>query len=151
MLDDCMDPKCKQVPLQDWGARVLAECRPIAGALDAAHGGGSAYRDALGHGEALLKDPSLTPSARVLSAMARNHDNVYVRFALVQSLLHAGSLRGLPLPDDVARYFEELSRKSLEEQHRIEAADNLDFETYRRKYLEHDTLIIGVPRYREDR
>jgi glutamate--cysteine ligase len=151
MLDDCMDPKCKQVPLQDWGARVLAECRPIAGALDAAHGGGSAYRDALGHGEALLKDPSLTPSARVLSAMARNHDNVYVRFALVQSLLHAGSLRGLPLPDDVARYFEELSRKSLEEQRRIEAADNLDFETYRRKYLEHDTLIIGVPRYREDR
>jgi glutamate--cysteine ligase len=151
MLDDCMDPKCKQVSLRDWGERVLAECAPIAAALDAAHGGGSAYRDALRHGEALLKDSSLTPSARVLSAMARNHDNVFVRFALVQSLLHAGSLRGLPLPAEVERHFEELSRKSLEEQRRIEAADSLDFETYRRKYLEHDTLIIGVPRYREDR
>jgi glutamate--cysteine ligase len=83
--------------------------------------------------------------------MARNHDNVYVRFALVQSLLHAGSLRGMPLPDDVARYFEELTRKSLEEQRRIESADRLDFETYRKKYLAHDTLIIGAPRYREER
>jgi hypothetical protein len=49
------------------------------------------------------------------------------------------------------RYFEGLAKKSLAEQRRIEAADQLDFETYRQKYLAHDTLIIGDHRYREDR
>jgi glutamate--cysteine ligase len=98
-----------------------------------------------------VKQPSLTPSARVLEALDRNHDNVYVRFVLVQSLVHAGHLRGLPLPRDVEKRFEALARKSLLEQKRIEAADTLDFESYRKRYLAHDTLIIGQPRFREDR
>jgi glutamate--cysteine ligase len=139
-----------QVALADWGKAILAECRPIALALDEAHGG-AAHADALAHGFALLEDPSLTPSARVLDAMARNHDNVYVRFALVQSLLHAGHLRGLPLDGDSVRAFEAMAAKSLAEQKRIESADTLDFEAYRRKYLSHDTLIISEPRYRQDR
>ena len=139
-----------QVALADWGREILEQCRPIARALDEAHGGG-AHADALSHGLALLGDASLTPSARVLHAMARNHDNYFVRFGLVQSLLHAGHLRGLPLAEDVVKAFEAMAAKSLAEQKRIEAADTLDFETYRRKYLSHDTLIIGEPRYRPDR
>jgi glutamate--cysteine ligase len=145
-----LERNAKEVLLSEWGAEVLGECEPIAAALDAAHGG-AAYREALGAAAGLLKDAALTPSARVLQAMARNHDNVYVRFALAQSLAHAGALRGLPLAREVEQFFQGLTKKSLAEQHRIEAADTLDFETYRRKYLAHDTLIIGQPRYREDR
>jgi glutamate--cysteine ligase len=140
----------KRVALAGWGRSILAECRPIAHALDAAHGG-AAHAEALAHAAALIDDPSLTPSARVLHAMARNHDNVYVRFALVQSLLHAGHLRGLPLSAELVASFEEMAEKSLAEQKRIESSDTLDFETYRKKYLSHDTLIIGEPRYRADR
>jgi len=138
------------VSLRDWGMDIVAGCEIIAAALDAAHGG-SAHAEAVHHAQALLEDPALTPSARVLHAMARNHDNQYVRFALAQSLLHAGTLRGLPLPAEVTRAFEEMRAKSLEEQARIERADKHDFETYRQKYLAHDTLIIGQPRYREER
>ncbi len=141
----------RSVSLREWGEEILGECAPIAAALDAAHGGGTAHRDALAHGEALLRDASLTPSARVLHALERNHDSVYARFGLVQSMLHAGHLRGLPYPPQTERRFGELARRSLEEQQRIEAADKLDFETYRRGYLAHDTLIIGEPRFREDR
>jgi glutamate--cysteine ligase len=141
----------KEIPLSEWGAGIVAECEPIAAALDAAHGGGAAHRDAVQSAARLLKDAALTPSARVLHAMARNHDNAYVRLALAQSLLHAGTLRGLPLPREVEQFFEGLAKKSLAEQRRIEAADKLDFETYRQKYLAHDTLVIGEPRYREDR
>jgi glutamate--cysteine ligase len=140
----------KEILLSEWGTGILAECEPIAAALDAAHGG-AAYGEALSGALRLLGDADLTPSARVLQAMARNHDNVYVRFALAQSLLHRGSLRGMPWPPELEELFEELTEKSLAEQRRIEAADSLDFETYRRKYLAHDTLIIGQPRYREDR
>jgi glutamate--cysteine ligase len=140
----------KEILLSEWGTGILAECEPIAAALDAAHGG-AAYGEALSSALGLLKDASLTPSARVLHAMARNHDNVYVRFALAQSLLHGGSLRGMPWSPELERFFESLAEKSLAEQRRIEAADTLDFETYRQKYLAHDTLIIGQPRYRENR
>src|SRR5207253_6406663 len=62
--------------------------------------------------------------------------------ALPISLLHAGHLRGQDLPPEASRRLEEMSRKSLEIQKRIEAADTLDFESYREKYLAHDTLII---------
>jgi glutamate--cysteine ligase len=140
----------KEILLSEWGKSILAECEPIAAALDAAHGG-AAHGEALSGALRLLGDADLTPSARVLHAMARNHDNVYVRFALAQSLSHAGSLRGMPWPADQEQFFEELTKKSIAEQLRIEAADTLDFEAYRKKYLAHDTLIIGQPRYREDR
>ena len=60
-------------------------------------------------------------------------------------------MRGLPLAPELEQFFQELTKTSLAEQRRIEAADTLDFETYRRKYLAHDTLIIGQPRFREDR
>src|SRR5207237_428994 len=116
----------KEILLSEWGAGILAECEPIAAALDAAHGG-AAYREALASAAGLLKDASLTPSARVLQAMARNHDDVYVRFALAQSLLHGGSLRGMPWSADLEEFFESLTEKSLAEQQRIEAADTLDF------------------------
>jgi glutamate--cysteine ligase len=146
-----LDRGGKQVALADWGAQVLAGCELIASALDASHGGGAAYRDAIAGARTVLADASRAPSARVLDALERNHDHVYVRFGLVQSLLHAGHLRGLPLPAQAREQFEALARKSLVEQKRIEAADSLDFETYRRKYLAHDTLIIGEPRFREER
>ena len=140
----------REVALADWGGAILAQCAPIAQALDAAHGG-AAHAEALAHAHTLLKDPSLTPSARVLSALARNHDNVYLRFGLVQSLLHAGHLRGLPFSPAAKRQFEALAERSLAEQKRIEAADTLDFESYRKRYLSQDTLLIGEPRYRADR
>ena len=140
----------QQILLSEWGTGILAECEPIAAALDAAHGG-AAYGEAVSSALGLLKDASLTPSARVLHAMARNHDNVFVRFALSQSLLHSGALRGMPWSAEDQQFFESLAEKSLAEQRRIEAADTLDFESYRQRYLAHDTLIIGQPRYREDR
>ncbi|MBV8032015.1 MAG: glutamate--cysteine ligase [Betaproteobacteria bacterium] len=141
----------KPARLADWAGEILAECEPIAAALDAAQGGGAAHAEAVAHARKLVADASLTPSARVLDAMARNHQDVYVRFALAQSLLHAGYLRGLAFPEEARRFFENLAAKSLAEQEKIEASDTLDFESYRRKYLAHDTLIIGQPRYREDR
>jgi len=82
------------------------------------------------------------PSARVLHAMERNHGGSYTRFVLAESLLHAGHLRGLPLPAEVARAYEEHAARSLAEQKRIEQSDSYDFETYRQKYLAHDRLVI---------
>ena len=129
----------KPVPLIDWGKEVVAACEPIAVALDEARGG-AAYRDALETSMGYLKDPDSVPSARVLHAMARNHANSHVRFTLAESLAHRGTMMGIPLrPQDEER-FARLAKESLEKQKKIEAADRVDFETYRQRYLNPELL-----------
>ena len=134
--------KNKPIALAAWGRQLLDACQPIAHALDAANGGGSAYQDALTAGAVLTANPNATPSARVLHAMSRNHADSYVRFVLAESLLHAGSLRGLPLAPGVQERFAHLAEESLVEQRRIEAGDKVDFETFRRQYLSPELLKV---------
>src|SRR5205814_6328098 len=62
-----------EVPLAEWGAEVLGECEQIAAALDEATGG-NLHREALAAAVDAVDDPALTPSARVLQAMARDHN-----------------------------------------------------------------------------
>jgi len=124
----------EEVPLAEWGGEVLAECEQIATALDAATGS-NLHRDALSAAVALLDDPASTPSARVLQAMARDHNNSYVQFALAQSRAHRDAIMKLPLSEEVANRFALQAQESIVEQRRIEAADAVPFETYRQQYL----------------
>jgi glutamate--cysteine ligase len=124
----------EEVTLFGWSSEILAECMPIAAALDAANGG-NAHREALASAVAALNDPAATPSARVLEAMARDHGNSYVRFVLAQSLAHRNAILELPFPDEIAERFARMADESAAEQRRIEAADTLPFEAYRQLYL----------------
>jgi glutamate--cysteine ligase len=130
----------QEVAMKDWGADLVAQCAPIAERVDAAFGG-AAYRDAVAAASAALEDPQAVPSARALHAMQRNHGGSYLRFVLAESLLHRGSLAGTPLAADVAQQFAALARASLAEQRDIEASDRVDFETYRRQYLDPAKLM----------
>ena len=127
------------VALSEWGGQLLAECEPIAKALDAARGG-SAHREALAHAVTLLADPDSTPSARVLAAMRAEHGDSYVRFALAQSKKHHATLTRLPYPPEVAAEFEKKARDSLAKQKAAEAADTLAFEEWRRQYISRNKL-----------
>jgi glutamate--cysteine ligase len=124
----------EEVSLVEWSGEILAECAPIAAALDAASGG-NAHREALANAVAALNDPGATPSACVLESMARNHGNSYVRFVLAQSLAHRDAIVELPFPAEIAERFARLADESVTEQRRIEAADTLPFEAYRQLYL----------------
>ena len=131
----------RSVLLNDWGGRILAECAPIAAALDAANGT-QTYRDALASAVAALNDPAITPSARVLDAMAQNHGDSYVRFVLAQSIAHRETVLNLPFANEMAERFTHLAATSLAEQREIEAADTLPFETFRQNYLSPASLNI---------
>jgi glutamate--cysteine ligase len=128
-----------EVTLVQWGAEVLAECAPIAAGLDAAQGG-ARYRDALAMAAAGLADADTLPSARVLAAMAQDFDNSFVQFARARSLQTKDALQSLPLTDAQLARFTELSRQSVEEQKKIEAADSLSFEDYRQQYVSAECL-----------
>jgi glutamate--cysteine ligase len=122
------------VTLSDWGAEILAECAPFAADLDSANGG-SAHREALALAVAALQDPAATPSACVLQAMARDHGNSYVRFALAQSRAHREAILRLPLADEVVARYAHLAEESLSEQRQIEVSETIPFEAYRQLYL----------------
>ncbi|MGH8704893.1 MAG: glutamate--cysteine ligase [Burkholderiales bacterium] len=129
----------QEAGLFEWGGQLLAECEPIAAALDAAQGG-RAHRDALGAAVAALNDPGSTPSARVLKEMNERHDSSYTRYVNEQSHRHRDSLRGLPLAAESAQRFAQIAQESLAEQRRIETADSVPFETFRQRYLSPDQL-----------
>jgi glutamate--cysteine ligase len=131
----------RNVPLVDWAADVLAQCEPIPALLDR-HFGGAAYGAAYQSALALVRDPSTTPSARVLHALARNHDNSFLRFALIQSTAHKAMLQHLALPREVRERFLRLAQESIVQQRELEAADEVDFETFRQRYLAADLLRV---------
>ena len=127
--------------LKEWGSELVAQCVPIAEKLDSRLGG-AAYRDAVKAAAAALEEPDSVPSARVLHAMQRNHEGSFVRFVLAESLLHRSSLLNQPLPAKVEEEFAALARASAAKQRQIEAHDRVDFETYRRQYLDPQNLKI---------
>ena len=132
----------EEVTPAEWGGELLRECEPIAAALDKAHHS-TAYRDALSAAGVALRDPSATPSARVLREMAQTYDKSYYRFALAQSLRHRTHLLELPLAAEVETRYARMAEDSLAAQRQIEAGNTLPFETYRQQYLSQD-LLSGV-------
>jgi glutamate--cysteine ligase len=130
-----------EVPLRDWGREILSQCAPVAEKLDSQLGG-IAYRDAVQAASSALDNPDSVPSARVLHAMARNHGNSYLRFVLAESLLHRSSLLATPLPPRIEDEFANFARASSAKQRQIEAQDRVDFETYRKQYLDPQNLKI---------
>jgi len=130
------------VPLVEWGAEVVAQCLPIAAALDAAQGG-TAYSEAVQSAEAALRQPDTTPSARVLAAMAADFDNSFNRFIRAQSVQTRSALLDLPFSDAQQANFAALTQQSIEAQKEIEAADSMPFEIYRELYVSPERL--GVP------
>ncbi|RZL60836.1 MAG: glutamate--cysteine ligase [Variovorax sp.] len=133
----------REVALTAWGAELVAQCAPIAAALDATHGG-SQYGDAVRAAALALEQPEGLPSARVLAAMAAEHDNSFVSFVRAQSAQARGALLDLPFSAEQSTRFDAMTQQSIEEQKRIEAADTLPFEIYREQYVSPARLGVGA-------
>ncbi len=130
----CLKRDGDDVSLVAWGTEILEQCQPIASSLDAAHGT-TEHSNALSIAMARMNDSSLTPSARVLEAMKNSHDNSFSQFIQKQSIKTRDALLALPWSPEQQAHFEQLSQQSLLDQRAIEAADTIDFETYREKYM----------------
>ncbi|MFA7666883.1 MAG: glutamate--cysteine ligase [Burkholderiaceae bacterium] len=139
--DDGTGPR--EVGARQWGLEMLAECQPIAAALDAASGNGARHAEALASARERLHDASSTPSARMLAAMADGYGDSFSGFILETSQRHREALLALPLDDARRRRFEQLAAASIAEQQAIEAADSMPFEEYRQRYLAGTLPIIA--------
>jgi glutamate--cysteine ligase len=130
-----------EVALTAWGADLVAQCRPIAAALDATHGG-TLYGDALDAALAALANPALLSSARVLDAMQREHANGFVPFIQAQSLATRGALLAQPFSAAQQARFDAMSVQSVQAQKAIEAADTMPFDIYLPQYLSPERLVV---------
>jgi len=132
----------EQRTLAEWGLELVDAFAPIAEALDAAHRD-RIYRDVVADAAAALRDASATPSARVLRAMHENFGDSYVAFAAAHSQRHRDALLAAPLAPATERRYARMARDSFTAQRRIEASDNVPFETYREHYISQD-LVGGA-------
>jgi glutamate--cysteine ligase len=131
----------QQVKLVDWAVEVLAACAPIAQALDAAHQTG-AYTEALAAAQAGVMAPQTLPSARVLSAMAQDFGGSYTGFLRAHGEQTRTHLLALPWPQEQQSLFEAMASDSVAARLALEAADVMDFETYRQNYLSPNRLVV---------
>ncbi len=131
----------EQVLLMDWAQALVAECVPIADALDALHGG-QGYRQACESAAAALRDPATLPSARVVAAMQQDLAGGHVGFTLARSAQTRQALTAQTLPADVLAQLEQQAQASLAEQASIEAADSVPFEAFRQDYMSASHLVV---------
>jgi glutamate--cysteine ligase len=133
----------REVLLIDWAREIVAECRPLAERLDEVHGRND-YAAALTLAEQRLRDLDTTPSARALQAMRADFDESFAAFALAQSVQMRSELLALPFDDALAATLAEQAQASVDAQQRIEAADTLDFESFRVNYVSAAGLTPAV-------
>jgi glutamate--cysteine ligase len=131
-----------EVKLTEWGTELLQGCAPIGAALDAAHQTID-YSDALRAAQALLDQPELLPSARVLAVMAQDFDNSFIAFTRAQSQQTKSKLLALPFGAAQQAKFAGLSEQSVRDQQAIEASDSMPFEAYRQQYTSPERLGLS--------
>lgn len=128
------------ITVPEWGEKILNDMQRIALYLDHAHGGDD-YRRVCQQQRDKLKNPELTPSARILADM-RAQEQPFFRFALELSQQHTDYFLKRPPGEELERLLTAESEQSLLRQKDIEAADTLSFGEYLRQYYtQYDTLL----------
>lgn len=116
--------------LRDAGLRIVQRLESLADTLPE----GDHYRACLEQQKARLRDPGLTPSGRLLSAL--EDDGVdFVGWGMRQAREQQAMFRASTPDPDWRRELESASRRSLQEQAEIEAAETEDFEVFLARYL----------------
>ena len=130
----------REVALVDWAVELLDACEPVAAALGAVHGS-SDYSAAVAAARRSLASMDSLPSARVLSTMKSDFASSYTGFIRAQSVQTQQHLMALPWPAEQQAAFEAMARESIARRRAIEAADSVDFETFRLAYLAPQRLV----------
>ena len=120
------------VPLAQWATEILEVMEPLAELLDAGSGGPRSR--VLAQQRAKVRDPDLTPSARMLAEMRANGESFF-DFAQRVSVAHRETLAARALSPEREAQFAALAADSLRRQAEIEAADDVDFDTFLARYF----------------
>jgi glutamate--cysteine ligase len=129
-----LERRGRDVLLVDWAAELLDGMAPVAAALDAAHGV-SDYGAAVQAGRDALGAMDSLPSARALATLQSDFDGSYTAFVRAQSEQTRNRLLALDWPAEQQTAFAVMAGASVKDRQAIEAADQVDFETFRQSYV----------------
>ncbi|MEC8143908.1 MAG: hypothetical protein VX065_02525, partial [Pseudomonadota bacterium] len=133
------------VALADWARQLLEACDPIVGALDRATRGGASDSDSLSEGptdtygaslqtqKEKVSRPAMTPSAKVIAAMAMHGS--FFKFTMHQAQEIQRHLQSMPVTQAAIAALQKESADSLRRQAEVEAADIQTFEEFLEDYL----------------
>ncbi|MEZ5536586.1 MAG: glutamate--cysteine ligase [Thiolinea sp.] len=130
-----LDRRGAPIGLKEWALELLDNMLPVAEMMDKVHGD-MRYTLAVQKQRKLAENPGLTPSARALDEMADNGREDFFTFAQRKSREHREFFLQRELSGDLQQQFEEMATTSIEKQAQIEAADELDFDTFLQRYFE---------------
>ena len=122
-----------EILLRDWANEIFEQMSAGCELLDQ-DADEHAYCFTLEQQRAKIKDPDLTPSARMLAEMAENKEEFY-HFALRMSQQHQQQFAERPLDAAKQAGFEAGARDSIEKQHAIERADEIPFASFLQNYF----------------
>ncbi|MBS1202777.1 MAG: glutamate--cysteine ligase [Chromatiaceae bacterium] len=120
------------ITLVQWADEILDGMVPVAELLDG--GSGGPRGESLALQRAKVREPELTPSARMLREM-RESGGGFFDFAYRVSSAHRAVLRGRALSPGRESLFARLAAESRTRQAEIEAADDVDFDTFLARYF----------------
>lgn len=123
----------EQVTLQQWADDVCSAMYGICEQLDEGSEG-TEHIQALRQQHASVRDPQLTPSARMLAEMRENREGFY-HFAKRMSRQHLDYFHAMQLETSQREFFARAAEQSLQAQKEIEAADQGSFEDYLAAYF----------------
>jgi len=123
----------QDVELRVWADEVLEAMQGVAEILDACEPD-KRYTSALAAQRDVIRNPELTPSARVLAEMRDNEESFFA-FAMRKSEEHRAAYLAMPLSAEREAFFRDAAERSLQEQRAIEASDTLSFEQYLERYF----------------
>ena len=129
------------VALTTLAGRILDATAKIADTMDAACGG-TAYADSQRVQAAKIEDPGLTPSARILAEM-QQRQLPFFHLALQYSEEWTEHFRKRGLDAQTLAHFEQVCRESHSEQARVEAADDMDFDSFIDHYYRQYDELAG--------
>lgn len=124
----------KKYKLKNWAGDLLDGMQSVSELLDQ-HKDKTPYQDALKRQIEKVKDPELTPSARMLNEMRETKEGFY-HFAKRMSENHNQYFTKLNLSEERDKFFSDEAVKSIAKQKQIEDSDNMSFDDYLQAYFE---------------
>ncbi|MGB5705691.1 MAG: glutamate--cysteine ligase [Arenicellales bacterium] len=122
-----------EIPFKSAANRLLARVSDVASLLDDVVGG-NAYRSAIENQRARVEDANLTPSAKILAEMERDHDSFYA-FAMSKAKEHEKHFKDLVMDQQTMKQYQDEAAASLERQRQIEESDLLPFDEFLVQYF----------------
>ncbi|GAB2189850.1 glutamate--cysteine ligase [Sessilibacter sp. MAH2] len=119
-------------PLRKWGQELLTAMEPVAELLDLSCGN-QGYMSALKAQSAVIEDPELTPSARVLRNM-RENNQTFFEHTMELAQQHSQYFKRVGIDDSANERLQAMAESSLLEQATIEVKDDLGFDEYLSDY-----------------